>query len=57
MMLLAFVWASSFILMKMGLKSFTPEQSRALRIVFASLVLLPISLKNLKASGSKTRKA
>ena len=48
MMLLAFVWGSSFILMKMGLKSFTPEQSGALRIVFASLVLLPISLKNLK---------
>jgi drug/metabolite transporter (DMT)-like permease len=48
MMLLAFVWGSSFILMKMGLKSFTPEQSGALRIVFASVILLPISLKNLK---------
>ena len=48
MMLLAFVWGSSFILMKIGLKSFSPEQSGALRIVFASLVLLPISLRNLK---------
>ena len=45
---LAFIWGSSFILMKIGLKSFTPEQAGALRIVLASLVLLPLSLKQLK---------
>lgn len=45
---LAFIWGSSFILMKVGLKSFTPEQAGALRIVLASLVLLPVSLKQLR---------
>jgi len=48
LMVLAFVWGSSFILMKIGLKSFSPEQAGALRILLASLVLLPISLKQLK---------
>ena len=46
--LLAFVWGSSFILMKIGLKSFSPEQAGALRIGLASLALLPISLRQLK---------
>lgn len=45
---LAFIWGSSFILMKIGLKSFTPDQAGALRIVLASLVLLPVSLGQLK---------
>lgn len=45
---LAFIWGSSFILMKIGLKSFSPDQAGALRIVLASLALLPLSLKNLK---------
>ena len=48
LMVLAFIWGSSFILMKIGLKSFTPEQAGALRIMLASLVLLPVSLKQLK---------
>ena len=48
LLLLAFVWGSSFILMKIGLKSFSPEQAGALRIVLASLALLPISVKQLK---------
>ena len=47
-MVLAFIWGSSFILMKIGLKSFTPDQAGALRIVLASLVLLPVSLGQLK---------
>jgi drug/metabolite transporter (DMT)-like permease len=57
LMVLAFIWGSSFILMKIGLKSFSPEQGGALRIVFASLVLLPISigqLKNLKRKDLKS---
>jgi len=48
LLILAFIWGSSFILMKIGLKSFSPEQAGALRIVMASLVLLPISVNQLK---------
>jgi len=57
LMVLAFIWGSSFILMKIGLKSFSPEQSGALRILFASLVLLPISLKQLKKLQQKDLKS
>jgi len=57
MMILAFIWGSSFILMKIGLKSFSPEQAGALRIMFASLVLLPISLKQLKNLRRKDLKS
>nr|WP_262896393.1 DMT family transporter [uncultured Carboxylicivirga sp.] len=52
-MLLAFVWGSSFILMKIGLKSFDSVQAAALRIGFASLVLLPVSLRHLKSLKRK----
>lgn len=48
LMILAFIWGSSFILMKIGLKSFSPEQAGALRIVLASAVLLPLSVNQLK---------
>lgn len=47
LLILAFIWGSSFILMKMGLKSFSSDQAAAIRIVLASLVLLPISIKKL----------
>jgi len=57
LMIIAFIWGSSFILMKIGLKSFSPEQSGALRILFASLVLLPIALKQLKNLQSKDLKS
>jgi len=53
LMLLAFVWGSSFILMKIGLKSFSPDQAGVLRILLASLVLLPLSLRNLKSLQKK----
>jgi drug/metabolite transporter (DMT)-like permease len=48
MMILAFIWGSSFILMKIGLKSFSSDQAAAIRIFLASLVLLPTSLKHVK---------
>ncbi|MFY9151170.1 MAG: DMT family transporter [Prolixibacteraceae bacterium] len=48
LLFLAFIWGSSFILMKIGLKSFSPEQAGALRIILASMVLLPLSIKNIK---------
>ena len=57
LMVLAFVWGSSFILMKIGLKSFSPEQAGALRILLASLVLFPISIGQLKNLQKKDLKS
>ncbi len=54
---LAFIWGSSFILMKIGLQSFSFEQVGALRIVLASLVLLPLAIKNLKVLRKKDIKS
>ena len=48
LLLLAFIWGSSFILMKTGLTSFSSEQVAGIRILLASLVLFPFSIKNLK---------
>jgi drug/metabolite transporter (DMT)-like permease len=47
-LILALVWGSSFILMKIGLKSFSSSQAAAIRILLASLFLLPVAIKNLK---------
>lgn len=55
--LLAFIWGSSFILMKIGLKSFSSEQAAAIRIFLAALVLLPYSIKNLKYLKKKDVKS
>lgn len=57
LMLLAFTWGSSFILMKIGLKSFDSGQAAALRIFLASLALLPISLRQLKKLQRKDLKS
>lgn len=46
--LLSLVWGSSFILMKEGLKAFTPYQVASLRMLSAGLVLLPFAWKALK---------
>lgn len=46
---LSLIWGSSFILIKKGLLSFTPIQVASLRIFFASIVLLPISIKYFKS--------
>ncbi len=43
--LLSIVWGSSFILMKEGLRAFTPYQVASLRMLFAGLVLLPFAIK------------
>ena len=53
LLLLAFVWGSSFILMKIGLKSFSSNQAAAIRMLLASLVLLPVAIKNLKSLKKK----
>jgi drug/metabolite transporter (DMT)-like permease len=46
--LLSVVWGSSFILMKEGLKAFTPNQVASLRMLSAGIVLLPFAFKALK---------
>ena len=53
LLVLAFIWGSSFILIKIGLKSFANDQAAAIRIFLASLVLLPYSIKNLKELRKK----
>jgi drug/metabolite transporter (DMT)-like permease len=57
LMILAFVWGSSFILMKIGMKSFSSDQAAALRILLASLVLLPIAIKQIKSLQRKDLKS
>jgi len=47
LMILAFIWGSSFILMKIGIMSFSSTQAAALRIFLASLVLAPIAIKQI----------
>lgn len=48
LVLLSFVWGSSFILMKKGLISFSGIQVGSLRIAIAFLVFLPFALQRLK---------
>ena len=54
---LGFIWGSSFILMKRGLISFTPEEIAAFRIVATTLVLLPFTGKHLKSFRGRDAKA
>ena len=48
LLFLAFVWGSSFILMKKGLVSFSWGQVASLRIVISSIFLSPILFRNFK---------
>ncbi|WP_430810329.1 MULTISPECIES: DMT family transporter [unclassified Carboxylicivirga] len=48
LLLLGLVWGSSFILMKIGLKSFTNIQVATLRMGFASMFLLPWALRYIR---------
>ncbi len=48
LLLLAFIWGSSFILMKIGLKSFNSYQAAGIRMLFASLVLFPYAIRKIK---------
>lgn len=47
-LLLSLTWGSSFILMKIGLESFTPWQVASLRLVAAGLALLPFLPKAIR---------
>jgi drug/metabolite transporter (DMT)-like permease len=51
---LAFVWGSSFILMKRGLTVFAAGEVGALRIVIAFVLLLPITVGNLRLIPAKS---
>jgi drug/metabolite transporter (DMT)-like permease len=53
LLLLAFVWGSSFILMKIGLKSFSSEQAAGIRMLLAAIVLLPYTLKHFRKLQKK----
>ena len=46
--LLAFIWGSSFILIKKGLVGFTPLQLGSLRIIITALLLFLVGFKSLK---------
>ena len=50
---LGFIWGTSFILMKTGLKSFTNEQVAAMRILFAALALLPWAIRYIRTISKK----
>lgn len=50
---LAFIWGSSFILIKKGLNSYSPEQVAAYRMLFASILLSPIAFKHIKKITKK----
>src|SRR5688500_8829865 len=45
---LALIWGTSFILMKKGLKVFSPGEVGSMRVVAASLFLLPFAFSKLK---------
>lgn len=45
---LAFIWGSSFILMKQGLKVFSSYQVAAMRMFISFVVLLPLIIRNIK---------
>ncbi|MBI1185289.1 EamA family transporter [bacterium] len=50
--ILAFVWGSSFILMKEGLKTYSPVQVAGLRLIVAGITMLPFSVKFIKQMKS-----
>ncbi len=47
-LLLCFIWGSSFILMKEGLRQMTPLEVAAIRMISAGTILLPFALKKIK---------
>jgi len=50
--LLSLIWGTSFILIKQGLKTFSPDEVGALRVTAASLFLLPVALTRLRTLRS-----
>jgi len=56
MLLLAFIWGCSFILMKKGLVSFSYVQVASIRIFLSFIILIPFALKSLKKLNSTNYK-
>ncbi len=48
LLVLSLIWGTSFILIKQGLKVFSPEVLGALRVTAASIFLLPLAIPRLK---------
>ncbi len=48
LILLSFIWGSSFILMKKGLIAFKPAEVAGIRILSAAIFLFPVAIRNLK---------
>lgn len=57
LVILALTWGSSYILMREGLKAFTPLQIAGFRIFVSWLCFLPISIHNLKFVTRKNLKS
>lgn len=53
LLILAFIWGSSFILIKKGLLGLSPQEVGSLRIVAASLFLLPSALRRFNSIDKK----
>lgn len=47
LLLLSFIWGSSFILMKKGLQSYSPQQVAGFRVFLSYLFIMPISIRYL----------
>lgn len=52
-LLLSFIWGSSFILIKTGLEALSSYQVASIRIVSAGIVVLPLTIRNLKSIPKK----
>ncbi len=51
--LLSLIWGTSYILMKKGLRSFSPYQLASLRILISFVCLLPVALRSLSKFNKK----
>jgi len=51
--ILSLIWGTSYILMKKGLRSFSPYQLASLRILISCLCLLPFALRSLSKFNNK----
>jgi len=56
LLLLAFIWGTSFILMKRGLESYTNNQVAAFRMFFSFIIFLPVIIKRIKKINKKNIK-
>ncbi len=57
LLLLSFIWGTSFILMKKGLLAFPPDVMAALRIACAYIYFLPLALRSLPKLNKKNVKS